>query len=334
MRNLVYVLILFVLNAGFSQDQQFSDENANPDQLIAFNQARFDLLLKASEEDSLMTRETMEKKSGFKAVMFSALFPGAGQFYTENYIRAAIYAGLEIAFWGAYAVYTKKGDDVDAQMRSYADEHWIENKYWSYLYQTGLVYVQNNDPSWESIFNELGYNEGVEYVINRLPDPSGGSDIEVLEFIGDYDKKALKFLEPLNLGFTHSLPLTKTQQYYEMIYKYIVQFGVGWDDVYATFGDPFYYSPVRDIEGEPNTNDISLLTPHIMHYRDLRNESNDHYAVATTMVNLVLLNHLVSAIDAAFSAKAYNKNLDYSFSFGAKRSGDKIVNTLNLSLSF
>ena len=325
MRNLVYVLILFILNTGFSQDQQFPDESADSDQLIAFNQARFDLLLKAGEEDTLMMRETMEKKSGFKAVMFSALFPGAGQFYTKNYIRAAIYAGLEIAFWSAYAVYTKKGDDVDARMRSYADEHWIENKYWSYLYQTGLI-ARDEIANWEYADEFDAIKDDFEFLYsNEYP------GYEVIVLMGEYDKRKLKFLEGLNEGFTHSLPLTKTQQYYEMIYKYIVQFGVGWDDVYATYGDPFFYSPLR---GSLIAGHDQMLTPHIMHYRDLRNESNDHYAVATTMLNLVLLNHLVSAIDAAFSAKAYNKNLDYSFSFGAMRSGDKIVNTLNLSLNF
>ena len=225
------------------------------------------------------TMELEKKKSGAKAAFLSAALPGAGEFYAGSYWKAAFFAALEIGFWTANYVYNKKGDDEDARMRKFGDQHWDEQVYWSYVYQKAV-----EQKEWTG--GELAghYDDQGRFVLDQLTD-----DV----------KRKLYNLQP-RIGFTHSLPLTRTQQYYEMIYKYLHQFGVGWDDVGTYWGDPYFYD---------NPNNLGKLSPHIATYRQMRDRSNHFYDVATTMVNLVLVNHLLSAFDAAWTVKKYNMRL-------------------------
>ncbi|UCH64739.1 MAG: hypothetical protein JSW63_08920 [Ignavibacterium sp.] len=88
--------------------------------------------------------------------------------------------------------------------------------------------------------------------------------------------------------FSHQLPLHGQQQYYELIGKYR-QYSSGWNG----FSGNSY-------------ND----TPQIMlDYAQMRGEANDAYNVAAKAVVGIYINHILSAIDAAWSAAKYNENL-------------------------
>jgi len=89
-------------------------------------------------------------------------------------------------------------------------------------------------------------------------------------------------------GFTEHLPSTKSQQYYEMIGKYD-QFRGGWDDYWT---------------GDTAT---VYLTEHRRIYMDMRKKANDYLNNANTMIIVSILNHLISAFDAAISANRHNK---------------------------
>ncbi|MCI0513330.1 DUF5683 domain-containing protein [candidate division KSB1 bacterium] len=94
--------------------------------------------------------------------------------------------------------------------------------------------------------------------------------------------------EAREINRTHELPDSKTQQYYEMIGKYD-QFFKGWDDA-----DNYTY------DGAPS--------PNRTNYMDMREDSNIQLKNATTMISLAILNHIVSAVDAAWASYRYNKN--------------------------
>ncbi|MDZ7261482.1 MAG: DUF5683 domain-containing protein [candidate division KSB1 bacterium] len=95
--------------------------------------------------------------------------------------------------------------------------------------------------------------------------------------------------------FTHKLDPVGTQQYYEMIGKYN-QFNAGWDD-YNWSDDASYEEAIAD----------SNRTPNRLYYMDRRRESNQFLKRATTGVSIVLLNHILSAIEGSWSAYRYNK---------------------------
>jgi len=220
----------------------------------------------------LMEETGRTKVSAPKAALFSAILPGAGQYVNRDYWKAAAFLTLEAGLWTANFIYEKNGHETDKEMRQYGDVHWSEDRYLAEVYRDAV---------------ELGLWTGENLQV--INDALVGYDND--------DRALLLTLQnDARFGYTHILPETKTQQYYEMIYKYLGQFGVGWDDVPS----PDHY--------EISSN-LGKLTPHIARYRTLRNESNDYYQMATYMVNALLINHVVSALEAAWSAKKQTASL-------------------------
>jgi hypothetical protein len=102
-------------------------------------------------------------------------------------------------------------------------------------------------------------------------------------------------------NFTHELPSERTQQYYEMIGKYIEQFGFGWDD---TTGD------------DPTTFSFDGTTAHFYYYADIRGEANNLFHTANVGMEVVLVNHILSPLEAAFLVRSHNRRVDKEAGLG------------------
>lgn len=106
-------------------------------------------------------------------------------------------------------------------------------------------------------------------------------------------------------SFSHGLHEQKDQQYYEMIGKYF-QFNWGWDD----FRD-LYSITLTDKEMV----DRHLLSPNRSHYENRRHDSNNAFKNATTASTIVLVNHLISAIEAAWYTSRQNQRIQTTMRF-------------------
>ncbi len=120
--------------------------------------------------------------------------------------------------------------------------------------------------------------------------------------------------------YSHRLEEFGEQQYYEMIGKY-TQFNPGWDD----FGDentPYVY-------GDP-------VTEKFTYYSGLRGEANDFYSVAKTAMIVVVTNHILSAIDAAWTAGRYNKSIEMGMRIEKREYGFRrdYYPTLDMKINF
>jgi len=102
-----------------------------------------------------------------------------------------------------------------------------------------------------------------------------------------------------NPYFTHHLPDTKTQQYYEMIGKYN-QFVFGWDDVDTIATPPL----LQNIPVAQSANR--------QHYEDLRDDANRMYGRATASLIVMMSNHIISGVEAALAARNHNKKAETS----------------------
>ncbi|MFH1941097.1 MAG: hypothetical protein ABIL68_03255, partial [bacterium] len=111
---------------------------------------------------------------------------------------------------------------------------------------------------------------------------------------------------------THTLPETKTQQYYEMIGKYD-QFKAGWDD-YA--------------DGGP------ALTPRRDYYENLRNNSNIEFKRATTCVMLAMGNRLLSVFDTAFTIRSINRRVEAKMRMGVSETQTDRIPCFTIGLSW
>ncbi len=125
----------------------------------------------------------------------------------------------------------------------------------------------------------------------------------------------LNHCESLIGVFSHRLPIHGQQQYYELIGKY-KQYSSGWDGFNGTS-----YNQVPQIMKD---------------YAIMRGNANDAYNVASTAVVGLYINHLLSAVDAIWSATTYNKNLAVKMRVQNIQFADRIelVPTLNISYNF
>lgn len=113
--------------------------------------------------------------------------------------------------------------------------------------------------------------------------------------------------------FAHHLPWTVNEngdtvanlnhEYYENIGKYD-QFVWGWDDLQQI------ESPVN-----PSTPEVSFVSARRMDYVNMREDANSSYDRARASLIVVVANHVVSALEAAFAAKRYNNQAQHANHF-------------------
>ena len=247
---------------------------------VLLNRYQLHQMLRENIETQLQEEPIPEgnPKSVSKAVLFSAAVPGMGQMYAKSYIKGALFFVTEVAAWTVNIIYNNKGDDKTAVHRSFVDEHWSEQRYWSY------VYYRLNGNEAAPDFPHGIFDQYIQYDDAGRPLLSNWQEAE--DLLDQYDDT--QYLR----GFTHQLPGTKTQQYYEMVGKYPTQFGNAWDD--ASF----------NVQYDGYT---GKLTPNNARAEDLRAELNNLYNIAGYGSMVALVNHLVSAIDAGFTTRNYNR---------------------------
>jgi hypothetical protein len=99
--------------------------------------------------------------------------------------------------------------------------------------------------------------------------------------------------------YSHTLPPYGAQQYFELIGKY-QQFYHGWDDANPAL---LTYDQIT-----------AELSPNFTYYSEERGKANDYYNNASTAVTVAVINRVISALDAAWSAASYNSNLEAQMS--------------------
>lgn len=240
-------------------------------------------------------------RSPLLAGALSLAVPGAGEFYSESYIKSGIFFAAEVASWIVYFSYTKKGDNQTDFFQNYADDHWSVVRYaeWILEYRSqlnpdagGTIYIDPNSnlKPWQRVnWEQLN---ALERAIGSRTDVPGSA-------------------------FSHTLPPYGEQQYYELIGKY-PQFNHGWDD------------------SDPNTAKYyDNLSPRFTYYSGERGKANDFYNIASTAVAIVVVNHILSAIDAAWSASRYNKaHLEVGMRMNNTLLGVEMMPVASVSISF
>ena len=104
-------------------------------------------------------------------------------------------------------------------------------------------------------------------------------------------------------NFSHQLPPIGEQQYYELIGKY-QNFVTGWSDANLNVVNRNNYG--------------SYKTDMFVGYSYDRQTANDYYNKSSTSITLVILNHLLSSADAAWSVSMFNKDLKVKTSLKMK----------------
>jgi hypothetical protein len=270
-------MILFV--SGAKSQQEVYGKIHSRQEIALTGDVRLDLLTSLGSmnlKDAVRTDNEPGKKSPLLAGALSLALPGAGEFYTKSYWRAGAFVIAEAGLWVVYAVYTSKGDKQTTMFQDYADEHWSVVRY--------AQWIQDNasrlNPDVKAFTDWLIPGTG-----NLKPweqvywDKVNGVENQIAQLPGN--------------GFTHLLPRRPQQQYFELIGKY-PQFAAGWDDAGQM-------TPERILRSD--------VSQRFLDYSAMRGKANDFYNIATTGSVLLVVNHLLSALDAAWSAAQFNNQL-------------------------
>lgn len=193
----------------------------------------------------------------------------------------------------------------------------------------GIIYDGKGDDKTEFYQNYADENWSVkkyaEWTIdnaNRINSQVDPSNYNVFNNDGSVNWSELNSLEnAIGSWFSHRLAPLGDQQYYEMIGKY-QQFNSGWKDFQDTEENPYTY-------GDP-------LTEMFHYYSDQRGQANEFYNVARWAVIGVVTNHILSAVDAAWSAAVYNSELESQLNIKQQQIGffTEYYPELSIRLSF
>lgn len=239
-----------------------------------------------------ISQESVPKKSPLLAGGLSLVVPGAGEIYNGDYVKAGMFLIVEVAAWVFSSNYNNKGDEITDVFQNFADKQVDSRPTWDV-----------NEPNryrtkWDVIrYYEWTYNNRNDknifpnYKEENLPSAIISDDQTLPPWIRvDWDN--LNALErSMGSWYSHTLPRYGEQQYYELIGKY-QQFNQGWDD--AT---------------DPNFSYGKEVTANLRFYSQMRGLANDYYYKAKAAATVIVANHIMSAVDAYFSARAINSKL-------------------------
>ncbi|MFA5805008.1 MAG: hypothetical protein WC879_10225 [Melioribacteraceae bacterium] len=302
MRN-IYLLISLQFAVCSLQSLTVSAQSNMSGSLYADSKISFDRSEKISKDETKNINEN--KKSPLLAGVLSFVFPGAGEFYSESYIKSAVFVAVEAAAITIGLIHDKKGNDQTNFFQNYAELNWSVLRY----AQWTLIHLKELNPNLNPIDyqNKVIQNGKVIWdELNKMENDVAGRDGKDGQVPGSY--------------YSHRLPKYGEQQFYELIGKY-PQFNVGWND-FGNENTPFVY-------GDP-------LTEKFRYYSDERGKANDFYNIASKAVIVVVVNHIISALDAAWSAHGYNSRLEMHASIEKYNTGFNTVYypQLNLQYSF
>ncbi len=237
-------------------------------------------------------QQQKKKKSIGLGILLSALVPGAGEFYGENYLKAGIFFAVELLAWGTYFYFDGKGNNKTEEFEKFANENWDVRRYARWL----------NDEFQQSIDWQ---QQDLQELRNQI------------------------IASERTLNFSHTLPEYYSQQYYELIGKYQTYMG-GWADAESGFGN---WQVTRQ-------NYETYHTEMFKSYAIERQKANDFYDYAKIGPITAIVNHILSAADAAWVISTFNQKLKVQTGFRMQNRVSpytyeiKQIPTFNLSVNF
>ncbi len=236
------------------------------------------------------SEDKAKPKSTRKAFFLSLILPGLGETYVGSK-RAIAFLGIEALSWWMYTTNTNDGNDKEDEFRAFAD------KFWHYT-----VEIDSNGDA-------LGHNYWKWLEYKFIKDDTIGFE--------DYDK-IKKILEDQNEISAHHYSGRDDQQDYEMVGKY-PQFIYGWEDIAGVAANGDTLNPIlRDSDGNFNGNfDISIsdINSDLRDkYETMRDDSNKKLKAGQRGIHIMIINRVVSAIDAARLAYHHNEKLESELS--------------------
>lgn len=251
-------------------------------------------------------------KSPRKALFMSLVVPGSGQLYvggsTFTNVRGGVYLALEAALWGSWYYFSVyKYNDQVKKYKNYAKEHYSIGRY-----EAGMreLYGQLSDETEESRFGNryMGSRENFcEAIYGEASASGSGCYSSARLFYNDknhYDRFSVSNPSKLEDEIENIGSFYDASAVYQQISD--KTYVLGWDDV----ADPAVAMNLNLEDDELADGLVPLAkSEHMDEYRSMRSKANDYADLQAWFFGGLILNHIISAIDAAFTANAHNKTL-------------------------
>ena len=222
------------------------------------------------------------------AMLLSFLVPGLGQAYVKSYYKTAIFVALEATAIGFSVAYNNKGKKQMDNAKSFGDQNYDNDSLKSYyngllgIFTTTKGYVIDSAQTMvSSIYPDTSFLKGSKFRWTNYY-----SDIQSSSYIRgwkDCEPTTTQIIEangnPTTFTGIHNSYILDTVTGY-LVYK------VG-DTSTTMFG----YSISQQ------------------HYNAMVSQANNYYKTSQGILLTLLINHVISAVDALISAKAYNDAL-------------------------
>ncbi len=250
-----------------------------------------------------------EYRSPKLAMLMSLIVPGLGQAYVKSYVRAGLYILAEAAIIGTSVAYSNMANDRYNQAKAFANRNYSAGKMVNY---------------YDSLYTFILTNITSQLYGGSHPDSDAQSRLNDI------------YTDSLN-GFKHD-SLVKSNQYYQTLDESNA-FIQGWKDCQPTLdqiaavnaGSPltdttgrgykYTYTRYDSIEYSylvsiSDKTSGAVVNPMAYGYSDsalvfqkLMSQYRQNSKIATQVLFILLVNHIVSAVDALISANVYNANL-------------------------
>ncbi len=243
-------------------------------------------LLYVSTTDSLQQSKSVmvqngvdrsQLKSPLLAGAMSFVVPGAGELYSDRLLKSAAFFVVEVASITGSIVYWNKGNNETTAFQNYANQHWSAVDYATWINQNGANYEVSG-----TTYPTIAINPNTSLPPWKRVDFNQINEWEML---------------PHTEGFSHELPTWNTQDYYELIGKYS-QFKYGWDT----------YEFDGSHTGDDGYN-VDYIPQQMLTYAHNRGLANTFYYTSELATSILVVNHILSAVDAAWSTSNYNKEI-------------------------
>lgn len=244
-------------------------------------------------------------RSPRKAMFMSLVIPGSGQLYiggsSFTNIRGGAYLALEVALWsGWYYFSVYKYDEQVKKYKDFAKDHYSIGRYerkMRDLYDQDAVnyesefrarYLGNRETFCEGIFGKA--------TMHGCYDKSNLYHNDV-EYENDFVKNPVSLGEELD-----KISFDNASEVYQLLADRAMV--LGWDDI-----ENEALATGLGLE-DPESETVTLgFSSNMKKYRSMRGKATDYADMQAWFFGGIILNHIVSAVDAAFTASSYNKAL-------------------------
>ncbi len=258
----------------------------------------------------------------------SAVVPGLGQVYNRQWLKAGISLAAEVALLAGYITWRNDGLAGERAFRARAHAEWSPTQYatWINAYATYLEGEHGASFSFQDIVPPTSID---------FSSPGSWTESErvtVRSFFSQIRAAESELFHPeTGASFSHRIPEFGDQQYYELIGKYF-QFAPGWTDYPQWLVDGSYTDAIDPERSTPDGTKLSV-SPNFYDYAREHAHSQDLLRRASLMTSLLVVNHLVAAVDAAVFSKLHNDRLDARLSMTYDEDGrPSTTATLTLTL--